>query len=160
MGDAGMFITFEGMEGSGKSTAMKRVGAWLESAGREVVYTREPGGSALGRELRAILLDVRNNDIAPQAELFLYLADRAQHLQVRDVLGLFTSQPAAWLESIKKAKSGQMEISPQEIEQLIAERAAARKNRDFKRGDEIRDMLLQKGIQLLDSPQGTTWNIK
>jgi cysteinyl-tRNA synthetase len=77
-----------------------------------------------------------------------------------DVLGLFTSQPAAWLESIKQAKSGQMEISPQEIEQLIAERAAARKNRDFKRGDEIRDMLLQKGIQLLDSPQGTTWNIK
>jgi cysteinyl-tRNA synthetase len=76
------------------------------------------------------------------------------------VLGLFTSNPATWLEAIRKAKSGQMEISPEEIEQLIAERAAARKNRDFKRGDEIRDLLLQRGIQLLDSPQGTTWNIK
>lgn len=74
-----MFITFEGMEGSGKSSAMARVGGWLESAGVEVVYTREPGGSTLGVALRAILLDARNSDIVPLAELFLYLADRAQH---------------------------------------------------------------------------------
>lgn len=74
-----MFITFEGMEGSGKSTAMARIGKWLEDSGREVVYTREPGGSALGGLLRGILLDVRNSDIVPTAELFLYLADRAQH---------------------------------------------------------------------------------
>ena len=76
-----MFITFEGMEGSGKSTAMKRVGAWLTGSGREVVYTREPGGSELGGSLRAILLDARNKDIVPMAELFLYLADRAQHVE-------------------------------------------------------------------------------
>lgn len=75
----GVFISFEGMEGSGKSTALKRVGAWLEADGREVVYTREPGGSELGKELRSILLDVRA-DITPRAELFLYLADRAQHV--------------------------------------------------------------------------------
>jgi dTMP kinase len=75
----GMFITFEGMEGSGKSTAMMRVGKWLEEKGVAVVYTREPGGSRLGKELRAILLDARNADIVPRAELFLYLADRAQH---------------------------------------------------------------------------------
>ncbi|MCC8194819.1 MAG: dTMP kinase [Deltaproteobacteria bacterium] len=74
-----MFITFEGMEGSGKSTAMARIGKWLEDSGREVVYTREPGGSELGNRLRAILLDSRNSDIVPTAELFLYLADRAQH---------------------------------------------------------------------------------
>ena len=74
-----MFITFEGMEGSGKSTAMTRVGAWLEAKRFEVVYTREPGGSKLGKELRAILLDARNADIVPRAELFMYLADRAQH---------------------------------------------------------------------------------
>lgn len=74
-----MFITFEGMEGSGKSTAMVRVGKWLEEKGFEVVYTREPGGSKLGTELRAILLNARNADIVPRAELFLYLADRAQH---------------------------------------------------------------------------------
>lgn len=75
----GMFITFEGMEGSGKSTAMVRVGKWLEEKGLEVVYTREPGGSKLGGQLRSILLDARNADIVPRAELFLYLADRAQH---------------------------------------------------------------------------------
>lgn len=75
----GLFVTFEGMEGSGKSTAMRRIGDWLEKQGHEVVYTREPGGSALGKTLRSILLDARNNDITPRAELFLYLADRAQH---------------------------------------------------------------------------------
>lgn len=74
-----MFITFEGVEGSGKSTAMARVGEWLASRGVEAVYTREPGGSRLGGMLRPILLDARNNDIVPRAELFLYLADRAQH---------------------------------------------------------------------------------
>jgi thymidylate kinase len=74
-----MFITFEGMEGSGKSTAMARIGAWLEASAHEVVYTREPGGSELGRNLRGILLDASNSDIVPTAELFLYLADRAQH---------------------------------------------------------------------------------
>ena len=76
------------------------------------------------------------------------------------VLGLFAQEPAAWLSAIKESKTGQLEITPEEIEQLIAERAAARKNKDFKRSDEIRDMLLHKGVQLLDSPQGTTWNIK
>jgi dTMP kinase len=74
-----MFITFEGVEGSGKSTAMVRVGKWLEASGREVVRTREPGGSPLGGLLRGILLDARNSDSVPAAELFLYLADRAQH---------------------------------------------------------------------------------
>ncbi len=75
-----MFITCEGIEGSGKSTAMRSLGAWLEERGCEVVYTREPGGSRLGAALRAILLDARNDDICPRAELFLYLADRAQHV--------------------------------------------------------------------------------
>ena len=75
-----MFISFEGVEGSGKSTAMNRIGQWLEESGHEVVYTREPGGSRLGAQFRAILLDARNCDIVPAAELFLYLADRAQHV--------------------------------------------------------------------------------
>lgn len=74
-----MFITFEGMEGAGKSTVMDRAAAWLAGLGREVARTREPGGSPLGRELRSILLDPRNSGIVPRAELFLYLADRAQH---------------------------------------------------------------------------------
>ena len=76
----GFFVTFEGAEGAGKSTAMRHIGAWLEQQGLDVVYTREPGGSVFGKELRAILLDMRNSSIVPRAELFLYLADRAQHV--------------------------------------------------------------------------------
>ncbi len=75
-----MFITFEGMEGSGKSTALNRVQQALLDEGRGVLLTREPGGSRLGRTLRSILLDLSNDDIVPEAELFLYLADRAQHV--------------------------------------------------------------------------------
>ncbi|WP_353116127.1 dTMP kinase [Nitratidesulfovibrio sp.] len=75
-----MFITFEGMEGSGKSTALNRVQQALLDEGHGVLLTREPGGSRLGRTLRFILLDLSNDDIVPEAELFLYLADRAQHV--------------------------------------------------------------------------------
>ncbi len=76
-----MFITFEGIEGSGKSSVIKRVAAALEAEGHGVALTREPGGSRLGESLRAILLDVASKGITSEAELFLYLADRAQHVQ-------------------------------------------------------------------------------
>lgn len=75
-----MFISLEGMEGSGKSTVLKKLHAWLEGEGYEVLLTREPGGSELGKTLRALLLDVENTDITSEAELFMYLADRAQHV--------------------------------------------------------------------------------
>lgn len=75
-----MFITFEGIEGSGKSTALHSLADWFTTQGRDVVVTREPGGSRLGRSLRSILLDAKNTDITKTAELFLYLADRAQHV--------------------------------------------------------------------------------
>ena len=76
------------------------------------------------------------------------------------VLGLFASSPAGWLEEIRATLAGRADITPEEIEALIAERAEARRAKNFARSDEIRDLLLQKGIQLLDSPQGTTWNVK
>jgi cysteinyl-tRNA synthetase len=80
--------------------------------------------------------------------------------EVGGVLGLFGSQPGAWLEKIRSARTGGMDITPAEIEGLIAERTEARKAKDFRRSDEIRDQLLARGIQLLDSPQGTTWKVK
>lgn len=76
-----MFITFEGIEGSGKSTQIGLLGEWLEGRGRSVLRTLEPGGSRLGKDLRGILLDVANTDLCSEAELFLYLADRAQHVR-------------------------------------------------------------------------------
>jgi dTMP kinase len=74
-----MFITFEGIEGSGKSTALNRLCDRLVEESLAFVRTREPGGSLLGRELRAMLLDA-SREICAEAELFLYLADRAQHM--------------------------------------------------------------------------------
>ena len=75
-----MFVTFEGIEGAGKSTAIDYLSGYLQARGYDPVLTREPGGSALGRRLRALLLDVRTGGLASRAELFLFLADRAQHV--------------------------------------------------------------------------------
>jgi dTMP kinase len=75
-----MFVTFEGVEGSGKSTQIALAESWLRGLKREVLTTRQPGGCALGLELRRILLDARNTHLDPTAELFMYLADRAQHV--------------------------------------------------------------------------------
>jgi dTMP kinase len=75
-----MFVTFEGIEGAGKGTALERTRQWLTQRGRRVRVTREPGGSPLGRDLRALLLGMEQA-IEPEAELFLYLADRAQHVR-------------------------------------------------------------------------------
>ena len=75
-----MFVTFEGVEGAGKSTQIALAEQWLIDKGHAVLTTRQPGGCSLGLELRRMLLDARNTHIAPTAELFLYLADRAQHV--------------------------------------------------------------------------------
>lgn len=75
-----MFVTFEGVEGSGKSTQIALAESWLRGLGRDVLTTRQPGGCPLGLELRRILLDARNTHLDPVAELFMYLADRAQHV--------------------------------------------------------------------------------
>ncbi|MCM2359353.1 MAG: cysteine--tRNA ligase [Geobacteraceae bacterium] len=90
----------------------------------------------------------------------LLAAARAGIRELGEVLGVFTSEPAAYFERIKGRKVAQLTIAPEEIERLIAERAAARSARDFRRGDEIRDLLLAKGIVLLDGPQETTWKVK
>ena len=76
----GFFLTFEGTEGTGKSTQVALLSAALRQEGREVVVTREPGGTALGKELRRILLGTALGPISSEAELFLYLSDRAQHV--------------------------------------------------------------------------------
>lgn len=79
---------------------------------------------------------------------------------VAAVLGVCDSEPASFLQRIKERKTSEMDISAEEIEQLIAERAEARKAKNFKRGDEIRDLLLERNVVLLDSAQGTTWKVK
>jgi dTMP kinase len=76
----GIFIAFEGGEGSGKSTQSKLLKKWLEEEGEEVVLSREPGGTEMGKDLRRILLDHSTGEISPRAEALLYAADRAHHV--------------------------------------------------------------------------------
>ena len=76
----GVFISFEGGEGSGKSTQTKLLKEWLEKNGEAVLLTREPGGTPLGNQLREILLDNKTGLISPRAEALMYAADRANHV--------------------------------------------------------------------------------
>ncbi|MFA5517269.1 MAG: dTMP kinase [Desulfuromonadales bacterium] len=75
-----LFITFEGIEGSGKTTQIRRLAAALQSSGREVLVTREPGGCPIADAIRGILLDPASAALVPRAELLLYAAARAQHV--------------------------------------------------------------------------------
>lgn len=81
----GFFITFEGLDGSGKTTQLRRLGSTLEAEGHRVVTLRQPGGTALGDRIRGVLLDSRAEaefgGIAPAAEMALMFADRAQSLR-------------------------------------------------------------------------------
>ena len=76
---AGVFITFEGGDGSGKTTQINLLASWHEARGKNVVLTREPGGTDLGNELRDIVMH-RAGFIAPRAEALLYAADRSHHI--------------------------------------------------------------------------------
>ncbi len=75
-----LFLTFEGGEGSGKTTQIRLLSEALSAQGKQVTTTREPGGTSIGAEIRKILLDGKNQDLSPLAELMLYAADRAQHI--------------------------------------------------------------------------------
>ncbi len=76
----GLFIVFEGDDGVGKSTQVALLADWLESEGREVVRTFEPGDTAAGKVMRELVLDPATGDLAPWAEALLYAADKAQHI--------------------------------------------------------------------------------
>ncbi len=75
-----MFITLEGIEGAGKTTQIPRLVEFLKEKGHDCRVTREPGGTPDGEKIRQMLLDPANQDLAPETELFLYAADRAQHV--------------------------------------------------------------------------------
>jgi dTMP kinase len=77
---AGRFITFEGIDGCGKTTQLRMLAQWMREHGHDVVETVEPGGTSIGRQIRKILLDPANAGIQPRAELLLYFASRAQNV--------------------------------------------------------------------------------
>lgn len=80
MSRRGKFITFEGLDGTGKSTQMRKLAGVLRAAGHKVVETREPGGTFTGEKIRKVLLDSSTAGLAPLAEMALMFASRAQHI--------------------------------------------------------------------------------
>jgi dTMP kinase len=106
----GTFITFEGIDGSGKSTQLRLLGNFLRSNNCDALLTREPGGTALGVRLRAALLDAME-EVDPLTELLVFAADRAQH--VRRVL-----RPAL--------KAGKVVISDRYADATVAYQGAGR----------------------------------
>ncbi|MEU2515272.1 dTMP kinase [Streptomyces syringium] len=76
----GFFIAFEGGDGAGKSTQVEAVAEWIRGKGHEVVVTREPGATSIGKRLRAILLDVSSAGLSDRSEALMYAADRAEHV--------------------------------------------------------------------------------
>jgi dTMP kinase len=80
MSRRGKFITFEGLDGTGKSTQMRKLGAVLRQTGYKVIETREPGGTPTAEKIRKVLLDSGTAGLSPQAEMALMFASRAQHI--------------------------------------------------------------------------------
>ena len=113
----GVFITFEGIEGSGKSTQMRLLADSLASLGKDCLLTREPGGPPISERIRDILLDADNHAMLPETEVLLYAASRAQH----------TGQ---WI--IPALKEGKIVLCDRYYDSTSAYQGAARSlNRDF-----------------------------
>jgi len=116
----GLFVTFEGGDGSGKSTQSALLADWLRGRGHEVVTTREPGGTDLGTEIR-YLVQHRRGHVAPRAEALLYAADRAHHIAtvVRPALerGAVVVQDR-YLDSSVAYQGAGRELDPEEVRGL------------------------------------------
>ncbi len=89
---SGLLITFEGIDGCGKTTQLYKIRDWLEHQGYKVQCTRQPGGTSIGEKIRAILLDPANTHLVAKSELLLYLADRLQHLHEQILPAVSTGQ--------------------------------------------------------------------
>ena len=108
----GMFITFEGVEGCGKSTQAKMLAEFLRQKKYEVLLTREPGGPKISEQIRDILLEKHNREMLPETELLLYMASRSQHT-------------GEWI--IPALKKGNIVISDRYFDSTLAYQGAARK---------------------------------
>jgi dTMP kinase len=118
---AGAFITFEGIDGCGKSTQLRLLASDLRLRGLDVVTTREPGGTALGQRLRAALLDV-HEQVDPLAELLVFAADRAQHVRTQLIPALETKHVVLsdrYADATVAYQGGGRGFDPELIRQIV-----------------------------------------
>lgn len=170
-------------------TGLSRFYEALHSAGQATAgtpVTADAPVSTLGAELKQQFIEAMNDDFntalaiahlfegvrtlnrliatkkfAKKAELVAQVKDlHATVIELGGVLGILGSQPEEWLERVRMAGLAGLDISKEEIETLINERLVARQNKDFERGDQIRTRLEERGIELLDSREGTSWKLK
>lgn len=117
----GKFITFEGLDGVGKSTQMEKLASWLRGRGIDVVTTREPGGTKMGQNMRSLLLSSRTEGLSPMAELALMFADRAQHIDEKILPAL---ERGAWVlcdrftDSSEAYQGGGRQLGSEIVQQL------------------------------------------
>jgi dTMP kinase len=117
----GCFVALEGGEGAGKSTQATRLRDWLAREGHEVVLTREPGDTEVGRRLRAIVLDPATGELSPRTETLLYAADKAEHVD-RVVLPALARGAVVvtdrYVDSTLAYQGGGRDLSPDEVERV------------------------------------------
>ncbi|NOQ52874.1 MAG: cysteine--tRNA ligase [Desulfuromonadaceae bacterium] len=154
----------QAVEGVAEADASSEEGAKLEEKFREAMdddFNTALAIAHLFEGVRTMNRLVATKKFRKKADLVAQVRDlRVTILKLGEVLGIYHSDPASWLEKVKLAGLARLDISREEIEELIAQRKQARAEKDFTRSDEIRDLLAARGIELLDSPAGTTWKLK
>ena len=154
----------EAVAGCPEEGAASSEGAQLEAAFREAMDDDFNTALALGHlfeGVRAMNRISAEKKFRKKPELVAAVRDlHATILRLGGVLGLFISEPAAWLERQKLAALATLDISAEQIAEQISARLQARQQKDFARADQIRDELAARGIELLDSAQGTNWKVK
>lgn len=154
----------QAVDGAAESAAASSEGAELEARFREAMdddFNTALAIAHLFEGVRTINRLVATRKFRKKAELVAQVRElRTTVLKLGTVLGIFNSEPGAWLERVRLAGLARLDISLEEIEAGIEERRQARSDKNFARSDEIRADLAERGIELLDSPQGTTWRLK
>lgn len=152
------------LEGATEHRVESTLGAELEAKFREAMdddFNSALAIAHLFEGVRTMNRLVATKKFRKNAELVSQVHDlRTTVLRLGGVLGIYNSDPAAWLEKVKLAGLATLEISAEEIDALIEERLEARRDKNFARSDEIRDALAARGIELLDSREGTSWKLR
>jgi cysteinyl-tRNA synthetase len=154
----------EALSGVPESEAASTGGAAMEEKFREAMDDDFNSALAIGHlfeGVRTLNRLMGEKKFRKKPDLVAAVRDLRRTIQdLGGVLGLFGSEPAAWLEQQKLAALAELDITAEQIEQLIAARRQARQEKDFARADALRQELDAKGIELLDTPQGTSWKVK